>query len=84
MREGEVPQALQFLAPTGSSSKSQPTESKTLQPVVDPFGNTRTVVQDQIAKEFAAIRAGGTMGSSEAATAAIKNVLQKYDFSHPT
>ncbi|KAI3742034.1 hypothetical protein L1987_59713 [Smallanthus sonchifolius] len=64
LRKGEVPEALQFLAPTGSSSKSQPSESKTLQPVVDPLGNARSVVQDEIAKEFAAIRAEGTLGPS--------------------
>ncbi|KAI3801136.1 hypothetical protein L1987_29239 [Smallanthus sonchifolius] len=84
LREGEIPQALQFLAPTGSSSKSQPSESKTLQPVVDPLGNARSVVQDEIAKEFAAIRAEGTLGPSEAATLAIKNVMQKYDPLNPT
>ncbi|KAM0071260.1 putative PPPDE peptidase domain-containing protein [Helianthus debilis subsp. tardiflorus] len=85
LREGGVPQVLQFLAPTGSScSKGQPPESKTLQPVVDPQGNARSVVQEEIAKEFAAIRAEGTLGPSEAATLAIKNVMQRYDFSNTT
>ncbi|KAI7748265.1 hypothetical protein M8C21_000379, partial [Ambrosia artemisiifolia] len=85
LKEGEVPQLLQFLVPTrSSSSKGQPSESKTLQPVVDPSGNARGVVQDEVAKEFAAIRAEGTLGPSEAATLAIKNVMQRYDFSNPT
>lgn len=78
LREGEVPQVLNFQS--SESSKGQPPEAKTLKPVVDPLGNVRNVVQDEIAKEFAAIRAKGTIGPSEAAALATKNVMQKYGF----
>lgn len=76
LREGEVPQALSLNAPT----KGQPSEATTIQPVTDPLGNARNVVQDEIAKEFAAIRAKGELGPSEAAALATKNVMQKYGF----
>lgn len=82
LKVGEVPQSLQFQKPNGSSesNKSQPSEAKTIQPVVDPLGNARNVVQDEIAKEFAAIRAEGTLSPSEAAALATKNVMQKYGY----
>ncbi|XP_076958628.1 uncharacterized protein LOC143634426 [Bidens hawaiensis] len=80
LREGGVPQGLQFLP---SSTKSQPSESKALQPAVDAQGKPRSVVQEEIAKEYAAIRAEGTLGPNEAATLAIKNVMQRYDPLNP-
>ncbi|KAI3694372.1 hypothetical protein L1987_77337 [Smallanthus sonchifolius] len=87
LRDGEVPQGLQFQAPIGSTENSNnqsSSESKTIQPMVDPLGNARSVIQDDIAKEFAAIRAAGTMSPSEAAALATKNVMQKHGFLNPT
>lgn len=44
----------------------------------DPLGNARTKVQEEIAREFAAIMATGTLRASEAAALATKKVMQKY------
>ncbi|CAH9074341.1 unnamed protein product [Cuscuta epithymum] len=45
---------------------------------VDPLGDARSKIQDEIAKEFAAIMATGTLRASEAAALATKKVMQKY------
>lgn len=86
LRDGDVPQGLTFQPATGSTegSESQSSESKIIQPMVDPLGNARTVIQEEIAKEFAALRASGTMSPSEAAALATKNVMQKHGFLNPT
>nr|XP_043635716.1 desumoylating isopeptidase 1 [Erigeron canadensis] len=47
-------------------------------PVVDPLGDARSKVQEEIGKEFAAIMASGTLRASEAAALATKKVMQKY------
>ncbi|KAL9992142.1 putative PPPDE peptidase domain-containing protein [Helianthus debilis subsp. tardiflorus] len=47
-------------------------------PVVDPLGDARNKVQEEIGKEFAAIMASGTLRASEAAALATKKVMQKY------
>ncbi|KAI3772894.1 hypothetical protein L6452_04088 [Arctium lappa] len=92
LREGEVPKVCQFTQPPigptvssseGSQSQGSGDQKVCLQPLVDPLGNTRTQVQDEIAKEFAAIRAQGTLSPSEAAALATKNVMQKYGFLNP-
>ncbi|VFQ69688.1 unnamed protein product [Cuscuta campestris] len=44
----------------------------------DPLGDARSKIQGEIAKEFDAIMATGTMRASEAATLATKKVMQKY------
>ena len=80
LREGEVPQYIQLENGSSGTSKGQPPEAKILQPLVDPLGNARSVVQEEIAKEFAAIRAEGRIGPSEAAALATKNVMQKYGY----
>lgn len=46
--------------------------------VVDPLGDARSKVQEEIGKEFAAIMASGTLRASEAAALATKKVMQKY------
>ncbi|KAJ0740160.1 putative PPPDE peptidase domain-containing protein [Helianthus annuus] len=87
LRDGDVPQGLQFQAPIGSAESSNSDGSataNTIQPMVDPLGNARSVVQEEIAKEFAALRASGTMSPSEAAALATKNVMQKHGFLNPT
>ncbi|KAK9069355.1 hypothetical protein SSX86_011258 [Deinandra increscens subsp. villosa] len=45
---------------------------------VDPLGDARNKVQEEIGKEFAAIMASGTFRASEAAALATKKVMQKY------
>ncbi|CAI9300802.1 unnamed protein product [Lactuca saligna] len=45
---------------------------------VDPLGNARSKVQEEIGKEFAAMMASGTLRASEAAALATKKVMQKY------
>ncbi|KVI12306.1 protein of unknown function DUF862, eukaryotic [Cynara cardunculus var. scolymus] len=89
LREGEVPKVCQFAQPLGMNSESSKNEGSDdqkvcLQPLVDPLGNARSQVQDEIAKEFAAIRAQGTLSPSEAAALATKNVMEKYGFLNPT
>lgn len=44
----------------------------------DPLGNARKKVQDEIAREFAAIMASGTLRASEAAALATRKVMQRY------
>ncbi|KAI3526513.1 hypothetical protein L1887_05770 [Cichorium endivia] len=46
--------------------------------VVDPLGDARSKVQEEIGKEFAAIMASGTFRASEAAAIATKKIMQKY------
>ncbi|KAL8208411.1 hypothetical protein R6Q57_007823 [Mikania cordata] len=86
LRDGDVPQTLQFQPAVDSteSGKSESSESKPLQPMVDPLGNARTAIQEDIAKEFAALRAAGTMSPSEAAALATKKVMEKHGFLNPT
>ncbi|KAI3782897.1 hypothetical protein L2E82_12955 [Cichorium intybus] len=84
LRDNEVPQALQLIAPyapsEGSKSDGEVKATKVHEPLVDPLGNARTQVQEDIAKEFAALRAQGTLSPSEAAALATKNVMQRYGF----
>lgn len=47
-------------------------------PVVDPLGDARSKVQEEIGKEFAAIMASGSLRASEAAALATKKVMEKY------
>lgn len=47
-------------------------------PTVDPLGDARNKVQEEIGKEFAAMMASGTLRASEAAALATKKVMQKY------
>lgn len=44
----------------------------------DPLGVARSKVQEEINREFAAMMATGTLRASEAATLAMKKVMQKY------
>lgn len=46
--------------------------------VVDPLGDARNKVQDEIIKEFAAIMATGTMRASEAAALATRRVMERH------
>ncbi|OMP06345.1 hypothetical protein COLO4_08179 [Corchorus olitorius] len=45
---------------------------------VDPLGDARAKVQEEISREFAAIMATGTLRASEAAAMATRKVMQKY------
>ncbi|KAL4571916.1 hypothetical protein LXL04_018683 [Taraxacum kok-saghyz] len=85
LRDNEVPQALSFVAPLAPSTGmkgegSEPVAKKIHEPLVDPLGNARTQVQDDIAKEFAELRALGKYSPSEAAALATKNVMEKYGY----
>ncbi|XP_068324117.1 uncharacterized protein [Pyrus communis] len=46
--------------------------------VVDPLGDARSKVQEEISAEFAAIMASGTLRASEAAALATRRVMQRY------
>ncbi|KAL9228317.1 hypothetical protein vseg_003910 [Gypsophila vaccaria] len=46
--------------------------------VVDPLGNARNKVQEEIAREFAALMASGTPSASEAAALATRRVMERY------
>lgn len=46
--------------------------------VVDPLGDARSKVQEEISAEFAAIMASGTFRASEAAALATRRVMQRY------
>ncbi|EYU46335.1 hypothetical protein ABFS82_04G052000 [Erythranthe guttata] len=45
---------------------------------LDPLGDARSKVQEEISSEFAAIMATGTLRASEAAALATKRVMQRY------
>ncbi|KAK6940542.1 PPPDE peptidase domain, partial [Dillenia turbinata] len=68
--EKEVPPAVK---PVGTPDKS-PSKGA----VVDPLGDARSKVQDEISREFAAIMATGTLRASEAAALATRRVMQRY------
>ncbi|KAJ0691974.1 putative PPPDE peptidase domain-containing protein [Helianthus annuus] len=55
-----------------------PAGTRQEKPAVDPLGDARNKVQEEIGKEFAAIMASGTLRASEAAALATKKVMQKY------
>ncbi|XP_076928926.1 uncharacterized protein LOC143593065 [Bidens hawaiensis] len=86
LRDGDVPQGIQFEAPIGSTEGSKgdvPETANTIQPMLDPLGSATSMLQQEIAKEFAALRAAGTMSPSEAAALATKNVMQRHGFLNP-
>lgn len=60
---------------TEAKSNVEPQEKPV---VVDPLGDARSKVQEEIGKEFAAIMASGTFRASEAAAIATKKIMQKY------
>ncbi|XP_061375326.1 uncharacterized protein LOC133317475 [Gastrolobium bilobum] len=45
---------------------------------VDPLANARSLVQDEISREFFSILASGTMRASEAAVLATKRIMEKF------
>ncbi|XP_008235492.1 PREDICTED: desumoylating isopeptidase 1 [Prunus mume] len=52
--------------------------------VVDPLGDARSKVQEEISAEFAAIMASGTFRASEAAALATRRVMQRYSHESST
>lgn len=63
----------------GVDSGEQNAKSEVVLPAsADPLGDARSKIQGEIAKEFAAIMATGTIRASEAAALATKKVMQKY------
>ncbi|KAF3435995.1 hypothetical protein FNV43_RR23087 [Rhamnella rubrinervis] len=69
-----------------SKSKEQNTSEKSVEAkprsvangAVDPLGNARSKVQEEITTEFAAIMATGTLRASEAAALATRRVMERY------
>ncbi|CAI9288366.1 unnamed protein product [Lactuca saligna] len=98
LKAGAVPQAPQFRQSsiTNQVNRSTETESSKIQalkeqtsgkhedakPKVDPLGDARSKLQEEIGKEFAAIMATGAFRASEAAALATKKVMQKYGHIH--
>ncbi|KAL9666555.1 hypothetical protein QQ045_000890 [Rhodiola kirilowii] len=68
---------------TNSTSAAAPavklvSQEKSSSDTKDPLGDARSKIQDEIAREFAALMASGSMSASEAASLATKKVMQKY------
>lgn len=63
---------------TSDTVKSAEAKGKTTVNGVDPLGDARNKVQEEIGREFAAIMATGTFRASEAAALATKRVMQRY------
>lgn len=58
--------------------KSGSQQSSARNGVVDPLGDARSKVQEEITAEFAALMATGTLRASEAAALATRRVMQKH------
>ncbi|CAN1140853.1 Desumoylating isopeptidase 1 [Linum perenne] len=56
----------------------EPRKEKEKASAVDPLGDARSKVQDEISREFAAIMAQGSLRASEAAALATRRVMQRY------
>lgn len=62
-----------------SSKKPEVEQSKSIaKGTVDPLGNARNKVQEEIMTEFGALMATGTLRASEAAALATRRVMQRY------
>lgn len=70
------------VAVDSSSSKQEEakkeTREKAAAAAVDPLGNMRGKVQEEVMKEFAAIMASGTFRASEAAALAMRRVMERH------
>lgn len=60
------------------SAKTAEEKSSTNGAAVDPLGDARARVQEEISREFVAIMATGTLRASEAAALATRRVMQKH------
>ncbi|KAM0898734.1 hypothetical protein ACQ4PT_021747 [Festuca glaucescens] len=73
-------------AVAADSSSSEQEEAKKVEKetqekpaaAVDPLGNMRGKVQEEVMKEFAAIMASGTLRASEAAALAMRRVMERH------
>lgn len=89
LRAGAVPQAPMFKPAVAENALSEETKKKegdddhvpAKVTTEDPLGDARSKIQSEIANEFAAIMATGTLRASEAAALATKKVMQKYGHS---
>ncbi|XVF81162.1 hypothetical protein PTKIN_Ptkin15bG0134800 [Pterospermum kingtungense] len=63
---------------TPSAKPAAEEKSSTNGAVVDPLGDARAKVQEEITREFVAIMANGTLRASEAAAMATRKVMQKH------
>lgn len=91
LKSGGVPQAPQFkpdipvkgpsqnTTNTNSTEKAAQREEVQKKPQgVDPLGDSRNKVQQEIMKEFTALMASGTIHASEAAALAARRVMQRH------
>ncbi|XP_068666765.1 uncharacterized protein [Aristolochia californica] len=67
--EGQFPPAV---VPTGAPEKAK------IEGSVDPLGEARSRLRQEICREFAAIMASGTLRASEAAALATRRVMEKH------
>ncbi|XP_050365101.1 uncharacterized protein LOC126783639 [Argentina anserina] len=63
---------------TKLENKKSGSDVKSRNGVVDPLGDARSKVQEEIAAEFTALMASGTLRASEAATLATRKVMERY------
>ena len=63
---------------SSGTEKVQREEVQTKPQGVDPLGDVRNKVQQEIMKEFTAIMASGTIRASEAAALAARRVMQRH------
>ncbi|KAH1031633.1 hypothetical protein J1N35_043807 [Gossypium stocksii] len=82
VKDGEQPKSKEVNTSEKTIPPSKPTgtqkKSKTNGAAVDPLGDARAKVQEEITHEFAAIMASGTLRASEAAALVTRKVMQKY------
>ncbi|KAM7257728.1 hypothetical protein ACFE04_013469 [Oxalis oulophora] len=90
LKAGAVPQGPQFVPmavpPTAeiqtqlnpSSEETKDKDNDTKPTVVDPLGDARNKIQEEIATEFAAIMSTRSLRASEAAALATRKVMQRY------
>ncbi|CAN6245651.1 unnamed protein product [Urochloa humidicola] len=66
-------------APAAAAEKvSKDAAAPASAPAVDPLGNARGRVQEEVMREFAAIMASGTLRASEAAALAMRRVMERH------
>ncbi|XP_078152719.1 uncharacterized protein LOC144547911 isoform X2 [Carex rostrata] len=90
LKSGGVPQAPQFKPDIAGKAPSQNTNTNSTEKAaqreevqtkpkgVDPLGDARNKVQQEIMKEFTALMASGTIHASEAAALAARRVMQRH------
>ncbi|XP_020276939.1 desumoylating isopeptidase 1 [Asparagus officinalis] len=78
LRSASTDQAKAQAPQPGPDTATNPIAGREKEAVVDPMGDARSIVQEEITKEFAAIMASGTLRASEAAALATRRVMEKH------